>query len=375
MRRTILIVPLLILAACGDDAADVLDPVTSNALVASPTAVVTVDGDQYRIGCPDFPCPVLPVVLNQIAQGNWVWVPAGTFAKPAIYLYALETAVKLSQVTPPTIVLPPQTPANPELTGPSVVQGYPFGGMAQIMCGNVPYSLNVPDQGSWDFDSGEVYYEYVRWDASQAAWVKTGQTSFVPLTGAAWSQVVAGRFMLLAPMGGRAYYATVSAELLRGTHRTTVSHRLLCAGQIPTPAIPPAPSLDGPVEYTGTRPSPAIGNLVCSLIGVALTSPDNGPWDFVSGDRFIEFMRFDSPTKSFVLNGQTRTDALSQADWQSLLNGTYAIDLQTRTGPYFFSFTVLVERGQYQHTLTHRAVCGGADYYGYKHPPVVVQPS
>jgi hypothetical protein len=312
---------------------------------------------------------VTPLVLDHISRELYFWLPAGTLPKPAIYLYVLRTPVQLHAVTPPTIVVPPQTPTDPSLTGPSVVQGYAFGPMAQIICGSVPYSLEVPDQGVWDFASGEVYYEYLQWNASQSAWVKTGQTSIVPLTDQAWAQIVAGTFALIPPVGDRAYYATVSAELMRGAYETTVSHMLLCAKQVPTPpAIPPAPSIDGPTEYVGARPSPAIGNLVCSLIGLTLTSPDSGPWNFVSGERFMEFMRFNPPTQSFVLNGQTRTDALSPTDWQNLLNGTYTIDLQAKSGPYFFTFTVVVERGQYQHTLTHTAVCGGKDYFPANSP-------
>lgn len=361
MRRSMFILPLLVAAACGEEAQDILDPIASNALVPTTTAVVIVDGGQYTIGCPNFPCPVTPLVLEHIANGKYFWLPSGTFPKPTIYLFVLKVPVQLDAVPTPTIVTPPTSPPAPELTGPAIVQGYPLGAMAQVVCSNIPYALNAPDQGPWDFVNGEIYLDYVTWNATQNQWVSTGQSSIIPFSSVAWGQMLGGTFRTIAAIGNRDYYATVSATLKRGSFQTTVSHKLLCSRQGPPAVIPPAPSIDGETEYHGTRTSPTSGNLVCSAIGVTLTSPDNGPWSFVSGERFLEFTKFNGQT--FVLNGVTRTDPFSAADWQDLLDGTYVIDLQMSAPPYFFTFNVILERGQYQHTVTHRAVCGGPDYY------------
>lgn len=364
MRRSLILLPTLLLSmACGDAGQAILEPVS----VASPNpanAIVSVDGAQYEIGCPDYPCPVSPLVLQHIADKRYFWLPPGTFTWPAIYLYILKVPVQLRPVTQPTVVRTPTAPPpEPDLIGPGELIGEPSGANALVVCSNVPLSLNIPDAGTWDFVSGDIEYEYVTWNAASASWVSTGQVDEVPFGNVAWSEMLAGTFQLMPPKGNMDYNATFVVRLQRGTYKVTVSHTLLCARQSVTLAEPPAPSLTGPTDYRGTRDNPE-RSLVCTAIGVTLISPDGGPWDFVAGSRTLEFVAYDPLARSFILSGVTQTDALSPSDWQSLLAGTYVVDLQARTAPFYMTFTVTVERGSYQHTISHRAVCGGPDFSG-----------
>lgn len=173
MRRSLILLPTLLLSmACGDAGQAILEPVS----VASPNpanAIVSVDGAQYEIGCPDYPCPVSPLVLQHIADKRYFWLPPGTFTWPAIYLYILKVPVQLRPVTQPTVVRTPTAPPpEPDLIGPGELIGEPSGANALVVCSNVPLSLNIPDAGTWDFVSGDIEYEYVTWNAASASWVR-----------------------------------------------------------------------------------------------------------------------------------------------------------------------------------------------------------
>jgi len=363
MRRTLVLVTLLVLGACGENAQEILDPVVANSQAPpAANAVVTVDGSQYTIGCPNYPCPVAPIVVDLIAKKSYMWMPAGMYRYPAIYVYGVNTVVKLMPVPDPSILPPPIEPPSPYLDGPTKFTGMPLAGTSQVSCSDIGLTLTIPDNGTWDFVSGELDYDYVRWSAAANDWVSAGPMSIVPFSYVVWGRMLAGTFRTIPPVGGLDYYVTVAVTLKRGTFTKFVSHKLLCARQA-APVVPPTPSLSGPGQYLGTRPTPAIGNLVCSNIGASLISPDNGSWAFMSGERLIEFLRFDTPSGTWVKNGTSRTDALSATDWQDLLAGTYQVNLNTRSGPYSMTFSAMVQRGQYVHTISYQADCGGPDFF------------
>jgi hypothetical protein len=195
MRRSLLFL-VLAAAACGDNAAPVIEP-TSAALNTAPpsTALVTLGGVQYEYGCPDFPCPVLSIVTDQINAGNWFWMPPGTFNTPAIYLVVLRTPVKLRTPQPP-IVKPPiitPTPVNPSLSGPTDLLGQILPPVNQVSCGNFKLTLTSPDGGPWEFVTGNILYEYVAYNPITTSWQPTGSSSNVAFGATAWSELLGVR--------------------------------------------------------------------------------------------------------------------------------------------------------------------------------------
>ena len=96
---------------------------------------------------------------------------------------------------------------------------------------------------------------------------------------------------------------------------------------------------------------------------MTLISPDNGPWDFVDGQRLIEFLGYEPVKKALVKNGQTVTSTLTPTDWQQLLDGTYMLHPGARSGSYYATFSFTVRRDTYVHSLSYTVVCGGPDYF------------
>lgn len=364
MRRSLVLLLVAAAAACSGDTDPVFDPSSgASATLVANTARTIIDGIEYEYGCPDFPCPVAQIVTDHINARLWFWLPDGTFTNPAIYLTVLRTPVQMKvvpdeeEINPPP---PPPAPKQPWLDGPTEVLGQILPPINQLTCGGFDLDLISPDGGTWEFVSGTIRYQYVTFNASTQEWEVTGAASNTPLGATAWSELLAGTYRLYPPFPNLEYYAIFTVNLKRGTATAQVTHELLCHKNLP-PAPPPAPSLDGPTQYVGSRIQP-VRNLVCRNVELELISPDQGSWDFVSGTQKLEFYAWDPVKRMFVSTGNFATTALSTTAWSQLLGGTYTLDPVVFTGPYYATFTVTVSRGAFQHTLTHTAACGGTDF-------------
>jgi len=363
MRRSLVLL-LVAAAACSGDRGPVFEPASgASATILPNTARTTIDGIDYEYGCPDFPCPVTALVTQHINAGLWFWLPDGTFTHRAIYLMVLRAPVQMKivpdeeEINPPP---PPPTPTQPSLEGPTEVLGQILPPINQLTCGGFDLDLISPDGGSWDFVTGTITYQYVTFNATTQEWEETGASSNVPFGADAWQRLLAGTYRLYPPFPNTEYYARFTANLRRGTTTVQVTHELLCHQDLP-PAPPPAPSLDGPTTIVGTRIQP-VRNLVCTGVELELISPDQGPWDFVSGNEVLEFYAWDPVKRMFVSTGNSATTPLDSDDWDDLLGGTYVLDPVVFTGPYFATFNVTLERGAFQHTVSHTLACGGSDF-------------
>jgi hypothetical protein len=362
MRRSLVLL-LVAAAACSGDRETVFDPtIGASADLLPNTATVVIGGVEYEYGCPDFPCPVTAIVTQHINSGQWFWLPDGTFTHRAIYLTILRVPVQMKVVPDEEEINPPPTPTpkQPYLDGPTEVLGRILPTINQLTCGEFDLDLISPDGGSWDFVSGTITYQYVTFNPTTQEWEPTGQSSNVPFGAEAWANLLAGTYRLYPPFPNLEYYALFTAKLKRGTTTVQVTHELLCHKDVP-PAPPPAPSLDGPTQILGKRPPP-VKNLICTGVELELISPDQGPWDFVSGSQVLEFYAWDPVKRMFVSTGNSTTTPLDSDDWDDLLDGEYTTDPIIFTGPYFATFNITLERGPFQHTVSHRLACGGEDF-------------
>jgi hypothetical protein len=362
MRKSLVL--LVLLAACGQDAETVFEPQSASLVnLPSSTARMWIDETEYEYGCPTFPCPVSPLVKQQVDAGNWFILPSGQGPTkgPVIYLYALRTPIQLRRPAEGPIDPPIIQPIKPQLSGPAAVLAKRLAISGQLTCSPVKLNLYAPDGGTWDFVSGDIKSTHVKYDQNSNSWVNTSPTvtETWTLVMQQWNQILAGTWTFFVKKADQEFRAVVTVTLARGNVQHTLTHTVLCHMAPPPP--PPAPELSGPQTIFGRRPQPVL-QLVCPDVDLDLYAPDGGSWSFQSGSRSLAIYNWDSVKKLFVASGQVINSSLSSGDWAGLLAGTYDVDPVIFTGPYLATFTVTVNRGVWVHTVSHTVACGGDDF-------------
>lgn len=349
--RKLTLFAVLLAAACGDGQ-DVLEPQAADLQNNPPTtATIAIQGVVWEYGCPDFPCPVLPIVQQHINAGHWFWMPQSQTSRPSIYLPALRVVVPLrthkeTPIIDPPIINPPPTPA---LSGPAKITGRILPPVDQVVCSG--FKLNLTNGSQWQFSTGTITYQYVEFNPATQQWEPTGLTSVVPFGASAWAAMLNGSYGLYPPFGNMEYNAIITANLVSGTFKATVDHTFLC--HLPPPPAPPAPTLDGPDHVFGGMNWP---NVQCP-VQLTLDSPDQGPWTFVSGRETIHFLKWDFQLDNHVRTGQNVSKDLSGSDWDQLLNGGYLAVPGVVIPAHEIVYEITVARGPYTFDLTHTLKC------------------
>jgi hypothetical protein len=330
------------------------------------TATVTIDSREYTYGCPDWPCPVLPIVAEHIAIGYYFWLPAGTFAKPAIYLIALRTPVQLRLAPPPPIIIEPPAPY---LTGPEKMLGAYAPPRNQLVCENVALQLNVPDKGPWDFVSASL--RLVDMERTVLGLSRFGSPTTESLTNVNFIDLLEGTYDVRSSYGNiPAYEATFTANLSRRMgdrmYEATVEHTLLCATPDPPEPEPEAPYLTGPERVRGTR-YPDRG-LVCRNFDIDLVSPDEGPWAYKEGELTVEYLRWGSDLAIWIPTGFTSEWYMEARSWDAMLDDAYEIWPEDRKA---VAYRVTIEGSVFRtgidrewvFPVEHSFLCLGPDFY------------
>lgn len=349
---------LLVLSACSRDA-KVEDPAGPEMAVAPAVATVVLNDVTYEYGCPDFPCPVMPIVTEHINKGLYFWMEPGTFHHEAIYLYVLRTPVMMRRVT---ILPPPDTGSlklPPFLTGPEAMTGAWMAPLDQLACTGVKLTLNSPDGREWNFVSGERILAFRYYGNGQPG---LAAPMITPVFATDWDHLVAGHYGVYPGYGTPPYDATFNItvrNVVEGVvEEHVVSHTFAC--NEPEGPAPPAPYLTGPEVVTGDM-LPDVG-LVCSDFELTLVSPDGGEWYYDEGEIFLEYLRWGPDLKKWIPTGETSTIAMTPEIWDRVLNGTYAIMPANRSAhAYRVTFSGGVERDvqgrEYYHEVGHKMLC------------------
>lgn len=366
---------LLLLGACGPDETSNPEVLAPNADMVNgqpATATAVIDGKEYTYGCPDFPCPVLSIVTEQIDAGKYFWTaPVG--GMPTIYLYVLQTPVKLHIVTQDGDIMPPEVePVPPAINGPAEMLGAFLPPINQLVCQGVALNLVSPDNGPWDFVRGQLVLGYM--DDSGEGYAESGVTTVVPLGERNWNDLLAGVYAMYPPVPGTpAYHVNFSATLRRvvgeKTYEFPVEHDMMCGSEeYFAPKPPPDPSLTGPEYVKGTRLHDR--GLVCNEFALQLVAPDEGEWYYESGEMVLEYMRWGADLHRLVPTGRTTVRTMGSDMWDQLLNGNYFLKPgldNANALAYRVTVHGIVSRDyrdrEWTATVGHSFMCVGPDLY------------
>jgi hypothetical protein len=331
------------------------------------TAVTVIGGIEYTYGCPDWPCPVLPIVTAEIESGRFFWLPAGTFAKPAIYLTALRTPVMLRRDTKD---IKPEPPTDPYLTGPEELHGAYAPPINQLVCENVDLVLHVPDYGVWDFVSGSV--RTLALAETSAGWGHYGLVNTESLSTVDFRDLLEGTYDVRSAYGNiAAYEATFVATMRRmvgdKTYEAEVEHSLICGTS--DYFEPEAPYLTGPEKVLGWRGHDL--GLICRNFEMDLVSPDGGVWNYVWGKVILDYLRWGEDLHTWIPTGKKTVRWMNTYAWNQMLADAYEIrPKDTKAVAYRVTVKGVVERQgmnrEWSYPVQHSFLCLGPDFYdGY----------
>jgi hypothetical protein len=353
-----------------------------SAVVMAATATAMISGVEYTYGCPDWPCPVLPIVAEQIAFGRYFWLPLGTFGRPAIYLTVLKTPVLLRLEKED---IKPSPPTDPYLTGPEEMLGAYGPPINQLVCENVALQLHSPDLGDWDFVSGSVGTLSMK--ESGGSWIHYGLPGTESVSAADFQEMLEGTYDVRSTFGNiAAYEATFKATMQRvtwqGIYEAEVEHSLVCGtsdyfedDEDEEEEPPPAPYLVGGVKVRGTR-GPDLG-LVCTNYDIALVSPDEGPWAYVNGEITLQNLRWGSDLKRWIPVGEEYDFMyLDATRWDQMLSSSIAV---WPDDPEVLAYRVIINGEVSRQGISqlwtfpveHSFLCLGPDFYDDKYEQVV----
>jgi hypothetical protein len=372
---------LVLLGGCSPER-ETEQPMEPSAVVMAATATAVISGVEYTYGCPDWPCPVLPIVAQEIAFGRYFWLPLGTFAKPAIYLTVLKTPVLLRLETED---IKPPPPTDPYLTGPEEMLGAYGPPINQLVCENVALQLHSPDLGVWDFVSGSVGTLSMK--ETSGAWIYYGLPGTESLSEEDFQALLQGTYDVRSTFGNiAAYEATFKATMQRvtwqGIYQAEVEHSLVCGTSDyfdddedeEEEEPPPAPYLIGPVKVRGTR-GPDLG-LVCKNFDISLVSPDEGPWAYEEGEITLQYLHWGSDLNKWLPTGETSEIYLNAASWDQMLGGSLAVWPDDRDVLAYRVFIngIVSREGMSQlwtFPVEHSFLCLGPDFFDDKYEQVV----
>jgi hypothetical protein len=354
-----LAVLVALMAGCGPDAdTNAVDPLATDLTPVGMVEKVVIGGVEYAYGCPDFPCPVLDMVKSHVDAGWWMWMPQGAYEQPTIYLYRLSTGIRLrvpvKEADPP----PPFLKIDPVLEGPETMMGtrLPDG---QLACLQVGLKIVSADGRPWKFLSGERLLTF-----DDESTLRTGL--FKP----DWGYLDGDLYGIYPGPGLKGGYdARFLIRVLGEDGRDkALYHSMRCEDPNPPepPVPPPPPQLTGPEVVRGER-LPDKG-LVCRDFELEVVSPDEGPWDFVSGRSILTYLRWGWDRQEWIKLDRKRTiKPLGPDKWYQLLHGNYMTVPTEFSTTYYAVFEALVRRevGEtvYDHEIEHRFVCVGPDLW------------
>jgi len=348
------------LVGCGpDDAKTSVDPMATDLMPTHATETVVIDGASYVYGCPDYPCPVTDLVKNQIEGGNWFWMPSNGYSAPMIYLYSLQTPVKLRPVTGDPPPPPPFVKIDPYLTGPSTMEGTRLADQ-QLACLNVGLAIMSPDGRSWQFQNGQRRLVF-----------GNGSTAETYVFGTDWGYLAAGMYGVYPGPETTGYDVEFSIKVVGADGESMMlGHSMRC--EDPTPPEPMAPALVGPVAAVGEM-MPETG-LICRSFDLDLESPDGGPWSFMSGTMTLTYMRWGYDVGKWIDLGWPKTVVRMGGDmWSGLLNGRYTIVPKMASLAYQASFEATVRRVAgttiFDNPVDHKMMCATPDLYARVYGP------
>ncbi len=365
----------LLPAACSRDAWSGEDP-TSPAMSLAPGAnTVVISGVTYEYGCPDFPCPAMPIVTEHINKGRFMWMPSSPASRPTIYLYVLRLPVQLRLPTPPphedTL---PSLKLAPYLTGPEAMTGSWMAPDDQLSCLRVHLTLNSPDGRDWDFVSGERVLNFGSWyDGERMTSMPAMRT---PIARTEWGFLMDGSYGIYPGYGSPPYDAVFTATVRTyagGTEAHVVSATVRC--NEPEVPAPPAPSLVGDDLVKG-KWTGFLWNLqlVCRDVNFDLIVPDEMPWYYDAGSITFDYLRYDHGHWDTL--HKTTVATMNSSTWQSVLSGNYDSyplfrNLWLPYDAYRVTVGGTVERTvhhrEFQNEVEHTFVCVAPDLWNYRH--------
>ena len=207
------------------------------------------------------------------------------------------------------------------------------------------------------------------YDPEIGTWVTNGTAWTVPLYGTDWEHLVAGYYGVYPGYGTSPYEAMFTVTVRSEDLETrTLSHGMMCEDAVPPE--PPAPTLTGPEVVKGTL-MPDRG-LVCSGFELTLVSPDEGPWDFLSGTYVMDPVRWSGDAGKWISLGKQSVHTLNADDWYNAQQGAHKLESKNNFTAYYTTFFTSVRRAVgsyvYDHQLSHKLLCVAPEYYPAKGP-------
>lgn len=368
---------LLVAGACGPDAKESEDPMglDANMDVLPATATVVIDGTEWTYGCPDFPCPVMPIVAEHIGNKQFFWMPEGTYPNPTIYLYVLHTPVPLRKVAKNGDVKPPPpVPLPPILDGPATLRGRHMPPINQLVCQKAWVIIGYKDLLKWDYVDGTMVLTELKRDMG-GGWVPGGMQQTIPLGAKNWDDLQNMRFAIYTPWpAGEAVQAEFAFNLRHTnedtTYNHTLTHTLVCGSDSYfEPTEPPAPVLTGPTKVKAKR---EMFNVVCRKVDLALLVPDGAPWDFVEGTMKYEFYNRKHGKWNEV--GWPWAFPLTANDWNRFFTGDYVFrSMYINADGFRVTIKADLAREYYGvewlKPVEHSFFCVAPDFYALDPPP------